>query len=213
MKSQFHAQGDMNELKPPAETLSELPKTLPLRAVALKRSFGMGIDAASIGLIAMTPCLYRLLTLNPLPIKPIIAILSDNATFLCFCLAFSPLPLIYLRLVFRKLLHTSTPGEMFAGVTTITLIPGFTGIVQEIVYASIQYIAMAFGAILGLVTLTVLGIFGLWGDDFNWFVITAFFAAPLLSLIFMSTIYLPHSESDYAAAIDNLCGLEVKRLR
>lgn len=203
----------MNESNLPAETSSILPKTLSLRAVALKRSFGMGIDAASIGLIAITPCLYRLLTLNPLPTKPIVAILSDNATFICFCLAFSPLPLIYLRLVFRKLLHTPTPGELFAGVTTITLIPGFTGIVQEITYASIQYIAMAFGAILGLVTLTAFGIFGLWGDDFTWFAITAFFTVPLLSLIFMSTIYLPHSESDCAAALDNLCGLEAKRLR
>jgi hypothetical protein len=196
----------------PAAT-ERLTATPPLRIVALKRAIGTSLDFTAIGLIAAVPGLYRLLTQNPLPTKPVSAILGDNTMFFCFCLALSPIPLIYLRLVFRKLLHSPTPGEMFAGVTTITLHAGTAGIVSELGYALTQYFTLASSAILGVLILAILIFSGILGKGTGSPDIATLALVPILSIGISSAAYWPHSQSDYQSLLENFSGAVVKRLR
>ena len=192
------------------KTLAIASKSRQLSFIALRRSFGTGIDAIAIGLVAMTPCLFRLFSQNSWIANPLGAIFGDGPTFFCFCLAFSPLPLIYLRIVFHKLLRTPTPGEMFAGATTITLVRGLIGTIQEIVYALFQYFGMAFSSVLAVMILTLVA--SSLGEEFKLFGLVLFLAGPVVSLIILSAAFQPGSESN-ASIFDDLSGLEVEILR
>ena len=197
--------------RPETATLVALPAQ-SLAIVALDRAIGMCIDFTSISMVALAPCLYRYFT-RPVIENSFITIFSDPAMFGCFCLAISPLPLMYLRFVFRKLLRSPTPGEMFAGTIAISLVPGISGVFLELLYAMFQYSALALGAILGLLLISLCLDGGLFEAANSTVRVLAWASLPLFSICFASAANWPRSKSDHASTLDDLCGFEVQRLR
>ena len=181
--------------------------------IALDRAIGVCIDFTAIGLVAFAPCLFRYFS-HPMPVHTFGAIANDYVMFGCFCLAFSPLPLLYLRFVFRRLLRSPTPGEMFAGTVTISQATGISGVYLELVFALLQYYVLALGTALGAMAISVclaLNLFGAANTATQ--TVAAWATLPLFPILVAAAANWPRSQTDLESTIDYLCGFEVKRLR
>lgn len=182
------------------------------RAVALDRAIGNCIDFTAIGLVTLIPCLFRYYS-HPLPDNTFVAIFNDTVMFASFCLTISPLPLLYLRFVFRKLLRSPTPGEMFAGTMPLSEMAGYSALHHELLYGIFQYGSLALGASLGVLAISLYinsGIFGIATETER---AAAWATLPLFALIFAVAANWPRSKSDYGSTVDYLCGYKVRRLR
>jgi len=180
---------------------------------ALDRAIGVCIDFVAIGLVAFVPCLFRYFS-HPKPDNTVVAIFNDYVMFGCFCLAFSPLPLLYLRFVFRKLLRSPTPGEMFAGTVTISQATGISGTYLELLFAVLQYFVLALGTVLGTIVISMCIQLNLFGVANTATQTTAAWAIlPLFPIMAAAAANWPRSQANSESTIDYLCGFEVKRLR
>ncbi len=204
---------EANHIAAVGGTLSVLPTTQSAAKVALKRSTGMTIDLISIGLVALLPVIYHSV-MHGLAAQDILsAVLSDNRIFIYLCLAISPLPMIYLRLVFRKIFRFPTPGEMFAGVSTVTLLPGLAGFLQEAVYSVAQYFTLAFASIFGVMLIVILACSGLLGKDGSPQELLALTIVPVVATLASAVAYWPRSKEDYQSFVDDFSKVRVNRMR
>jgi len=182
------------------------------QAVALDRAIGNCIDFTAISLVTLIPCLFRYYS-HPLPDNTFVAIFNDTVMFASVCLTISPLPLLYLRFVFRKLLRSPTPGEMFAGTMPLSEMAGYSALHHELLYGMFQYGSLALGASLGVLALSLYlnsGYFGLPTETER---AAAWAMLPLFALTFAVAANWPRSKSDYGSTVDYLCGYKVRRLR
>jgi hypothetical protein len=185
----------------------------PASMIALDRAIGVCIDFIAIGLVAFAPCLFRYLK-HPMPDHTFGAIANDYVMFGCFCLAFSPLPLLYLRFVFRRLLRSPTPGEMFAGTVTISHATGLSGVYRELLFAMLQYYILALGTVIGSIAISVCLQLNLFGAANTATQTTAAWSTlPLFPILSAAAANWPRSKAVSESIIDYLCGFEVKRLR
>ncbi len=135
----------MNEARLPAEVAAEA-KLTPVPLVALVRGAGHVIDLFSIALVVLIPLFYHTAArevFNSIDFSfDVVKFLSKSygTTTIGLALVLTPLPIIYLRLFFKRIMKTPTPGETIAGITSYSIAPGFKGIMQESLYGLSQYV-------------------------------------------------------------------------
>lgn len=202
----------MSESEPAAiESANQTHKGRP--QVAMKRAAGGLVDILLSASIALVPFLFHLILawLRPLEIQPTV---SDDVTVVVgFCLAITPIPLIYLRIVFHKVMKAPTPGEIFSGLTAVTMSPIVEGIKQEITHAIGQFVVFASSTILGFIFVAwcvYVGQLGTMQYPGNLIMMTVFV---VYSFTMMSVLYCPRSSSMYQSLIDDRCKVTIKRLR
>ncbi len=188
-------------------------KGTPAWLVGIQRSIGASLDFTSIVLLALSPWFFKFVSgkLNPDAVAGIIR--TDIVLLISICLALSPLSLIYLRIVFHKIMHSPTPGELISGFVSSTNSNGLQGIIQEASYGLAQYFAIS---ITGGQSLLLIAIFLFMGTQTTLFIqnnFLAFTAATILSLILMSRVYWPRSKTSYQSFLDDQCNVVVQRLR
>ena len=83
-------------------------KGTPAWLVGIQRSIGASLDFTSIVLLALSPWFFKFVSgkLNPDAVAGTIR--TDIVLLISICLALSPLSLIYLRIVFHKIMHSPT---------------------------------------------------------------------------------------------------------
>ena len=233
MKSQFHAQGDMNESKLPIEAESEPAteaKLTPVPAVALLRGAGHVFDLLLFAFLTLIPLIYHTSAHEAYDsVKwnlDIVEFLTKayGASMIGLVLALTPLPIIYMRLFFKKLMKTPTPGEMIAGITSYSTAPGIEGVVQESLYGLAEYViclfALVFACIATFIIMYALGIVDLIFQNIGFTFQSDSLIIIIASIIFAGSFitavgfgFVPHSREDIASFFDDYCQLTVKRLR
>jgi hypothetical protein len=224
----------MNEARLPAKAATEA-KLTPVPLVALVRGAGHVIDLFSIALLALIPLLFHQGANFKLPSvgfnNETIELItkSDGASSIGLVLALTPLPIIYLRLFFKRLMKTPTPGETIAGITSYSTASGIEGVIQESLYGLSQYVISIFAAVFACIATCAL-----WGvpcvileiiapsakaEEFLGsysITIAAAYLAVCFVLSFIAAVgivFVPHSREDVASFLDDYFQLEVKRLR
>ncbi len=217
---------------------SDESKLMPVPLVALIRGLGYAIDIFSITLITLIPTLYHtaghkifiamheFLSAEYLNLDVVeFFTKSDGSSTLSFALAISPLPLIYLRIFFKRIMKTATLGESIVGIASYATSPGIKGVLQESFFGLTQYLISAFAAVFACI-----GTFMLIGlsvklaatllPEVAQTSLPDTIAIPvslaLLGAFYISTIasaFAPHSRSDVASFFDDYFHLVVKRLR
>lgn len=133
----------MNELNPPIEAEGETAteaKLTPVPVVALLRGAGHVFDLLLFAFLTLIPLIYHTSAHEAFTsVKwnlDIVEFLTKayGASMIGLVLALTPLPIIYMRIFFKRLMKTPTPGEMIAGVTSYSTAPGIEGVVQESLY-------------------------------------------------------------------------------
>ena len=194
-------------------TTLKLASTTPGWLVGLKRSIGASLDFACIGLLVLSPWFFNSVTGKLKPESLVDFVRTDMVIFLGFCLAMSPLSLIYWRIVFHKIMRSPTPGEMFSGLISSTKSNGLQGVMQEAIYGLAQYFALW---ITGGPTILMVTILMSMGAETSLFIQHNFLwlaAVAIGSLSLMATVYWPRSNTDYQSLIDDECGVIAQRLR
>lgn len=217
-----------------AETQIEVvaqTKLTPVPLVALVRGAGHVIDLFSIALLALIPLLFHQGANFKLPSvgfnNETIELItkSDGASSIGLVLALTPLPIIYLRLFFKRLMKTPTPGETIAGITSYSTASGIEGVIQESLYGLSQYVISIFAAVFAciatfiivsvvyqLINLLTSGI----GSPAASSSLNILIASTVFVVSFVAAVgfgFVPHSREDVASFFDECCQLEVKRLR
>ncbi len=224
----------MNEARLPVKVAAEA-KLTPVPLVALVRGAGHVIDLFSIALVALIPLIFHG---GPNFYVPSIGFdneaielitKSDGASSIGLMLALTPLPIIYLRLFFKRLMKTPTPGETIAGITSYSTASGIDGVIQESLYGLSQYVISTFAAVFACIATCAL-----WGvpcvileiiapgakaEEFLGsysITIAAAYLAVCFVLSFIAAVgigFVPHSRENVASFLDDYFQLEVKRLR
>ncbi|MBP6745349.1 hypothetical protein KA344_08940 [bacterium] len=224
----------MNEARLPAEVATEA-KLTPVPLVALVRGAGHVIDLFSIALVVLIPLFYHTAArevFNSIDFSfDVVKFLSKSygTTTIGLALVLTPLPIIYLRLFFKRLMKTPTPGETIAGITSYSTASGIEGVIQESLYGLSQYVISIFAAVFACIATCAL-----WGvpcvileiiapgakaEEFLGsysITIAAAYLAVCFALSFVAAVgfgFVPHSREDVASFFDECCQLEVKRLR
>ncbi|CAN5505157.1 hypothetical protein BH11CYA1_BH11CYA1_17410 [soil metagenome] len=181
--------------------------------IAIKRAAATIIDFVAIGALTMSPYLmvaFLNLT-NHAPEKGFINDLSNP--IYGFCLASTPIPLIYLRTMFHKRMHVPTPGEFLVGIATRTNKNGAEGNVHEAIYAVVQYLGLLMSGMLVLLFILITTANNGLNHLCYWDDLVQYSAWGLISLSLLSFAYLPNSQIGYQSFIDDLCKISVDRLR
>ncbi|MBP6745348.1 hypothetical protein KA344_08935 [bacterium] len=237
----------MSELNPQLEAKAETQievaaqaKLMPVPLVALARGTGSAIDLFSMAFLALIPLIYDI-TANNFFSNDFFSIVAPNfeslkfmakyygASIIGLVLICTPLPIIYLRLFFKRIMKTPTLGETIAGITSYSIAPGFRGIVQESQYGLSQWLVSSSASIFaGMATYTLWNVArviieiiapgtkseALFGSFHP--VVSAVYILVCFALSFIAAISFsirPRSRTDLASYLDDCCQLEVKRLR
>ena len=221
----------MSELELPAETKAASEAILtPVPLVALVRGSGHVIDLFAIAFLALIPILYHhgancglpSIGFNSETLELITK--SNGAASIGLILALTPLPIIYLRIFFKRIMKTPTPGETVAGITSYSTAPGIEGVIQESLYGLSQYVISIFALVFACIaTFASLGIESwissalLQIDQASFLESNSLlFASTIFAISFIATVgfgFVPHSREDVASFFDDYFQLEVKRLR
>jgi hypothetical protein len=212
------------------ETAAEARLT-PVPLLALVRGSGHVIDLFSIALVALIPLIYHggpnfyvpSIGFNSETMELISK--SDSVSSIGLALALTPLPIIYLRLFFKRLMKMPTPGETIAGITSYSTASGIEGVIQESLYGLSQYVISIFAAVFaciatfiiisvgeGLITRLLPGITSIsTTGSLNILIVTVVFVVSFIAAVGFG--FVPHSREDIASFFDDYFRLEVKRLR
>jgi len=147
-----------------------------------------------------------------------------GASMIGLVLALTPLPIFYMRLFFKRLMKTPTPGEMIAGITSYSTAPGIEGVVQESLYGLAEYVISVFALVFACIATSIIiaaavGMAGLAfpsiGSTFPSssliIIASTIFAGSFITAVGFG--FVPHSRKDIASFFDDYCQLTVKRLR
>lgn len=231
------------QLEAKAETQIEVAaqaKLRPVPLVALARGTGTAIDLFSMAFLALIPVIYDI-TANNFFSNDFFSIVAPNfeslkfmakyygASIIGLALLATPLPIIYLRLFFKRIMKTPTLGETLAGITSYSIAPGFRGIVQESQYGLSQWLVSTYASIFAsMATYTLWNVARVILEiiapgtkpeaHFGSFhpVVSAVYILVSFALSFIAAIsfgFRPRSRTDLASYLDECCQLEVKRLR
>ncbi|MFA6558036.1 MAG: hypothetical protein WCT03_16575 [Candidatus Obscuribacterales bacterium] len=211
---------------------------MPVPLVALIRGLGYAIDIFSITLITLIPMIYYIaaheifsaanqfvlsgrLNLDHIEfyIKPY------GSSMISLMLAISPLPIVYFRFFFKRLMKTATPGESIVGIASYATSPGIEGLLQESLFGLAQYFISAFAVVFACIgTFMVVCPARQLAIDLvpgiNQIPLRGTLEIAICSIIFallyisaVSIALIPHSRSDVASFFDDYFHLVVKRLR
>lgn len=193
----------------PAPAIANSPYWL----VGMKRSIGASLDFTCVVLMALAPWFFEIISRRNNPPNLIVFVRTDAVLVFTLCLVMSPLSLIYLRIVFHRIMHSPTPGEMFSGFISSTTSNGLNGLMQESIYGLAQYFVISITGGQAILLVTIVLFMGaetssFVQNNFLWLAATA-----IVSLCLMSTVYWPRSNTDCRSFIDDQCGVIVQRLR
>jgi len=185
----------------------------PTWEVGIKRSIGASLDFTCVVLMALAPWFFEIISRRNNPPNLLVFVRTDAVLVFTLCLVMSPLSLIYLRLVFHKIMRSPTPGEMLSGFISSTTSNGLKGLMQESIYGLAQYFVISITGGQAILLVTIVLFMGAETSSFIqnnllWLAATAIF-----SLCLMSTVYWPRSKTDCRSFIDDQCGVIVQRLR
>ena len=223
----------MNESNLPAESETATEATLtPVPVVALLRGAGHVIDLMLFAFLALIPLIFHTSAHEAYTSAKwnldIVEFLTKayGASMIGLVLALTPLPIIYMRLFFKRLMKTPTPGEMIAGITSYSTASGIEGIVQESLYGLAEYVISIFAlAAAGLATFFIVAIGeilvsqlvpSIAASSSTVSLTVIIFSASILSVLFITAVgfgFVPHSREDIASFFDDYCQLTVQRLR
>ncbi len=178
----------------------------------MKRGAASTFDFTAIGLLALAPWLLKQVQHLSIIAAPSALISDESLLIFGMFLAMTPIPLIYWRIFFHKLMRSPTPGEFLAGVATITK-EGWRGFEDEAIYGLAQYFLL-FGS--GMPLLLFVLVCSCTGRlDYGIIKMATYVLLPVFiwSLLLMSLVYWPRSKSNYQSFIDDQCKISVDRLR
>lgn len=224
----------MEELELPAKAATQA-KLTPVPIVALVRGAGHVIDLFVVAFLTLIPLFYN----KGANSEPLFIIFDSKTIELItkpggagnigLLLALTPFPIIYLRLFFKRLMKTPTPGETIAGITSYSTASGIEGVIQESLYGLSQYVISTFAAVFAcIVTCALWGVPcvileiiapGAKAEEFLGsysITIAAAYLAVCFVLSFIAAVgivFVPHSRENLASFFDDYFQLEVKRLR
>lgn len=227
----------MEELELPAEVTTEAhievatqANLTPVPLVALMRGTGHVIDLFSIALVVLIPLFYHTAARVDFSFD-VLKFLSKSygTTTIGLALVLTPLPIIYLRLFFKRIMKMPTPGETIAGITSYSIASGFKGIMQESLYGLSQYVIICIA--MGMACISTCTLWGVasvlqgiiapsakMGELLGSFHITIVSAYLSVCFVFsfiaaVGIVFVPHSRVNVASFLDDYFRLEVKRLR
>ncbi len=198
--------------------------------LALLRGASLAIDFVLVGTLALVPMLFHGGALELPNIgfnKETLEVIAkaNGASLIGVFLALTPLPIIYLRLLFKRVMKSPTPGEAIVGITSYSNSAGIEGAIQEILYGLAQYFMSAFALVFGCLAAFIATLlpFNLIQDFIPWLYLSSLpgaveitLAATIYALSYIAAVgfaFVPHSRTDLASYFDDNCQLEVKRLR
>ncbi|MFA6210674.1 MAG: hypothetical protein WCT03_16585 [Candidatus Obscuribacterales bacterium] len=197
----------------PVEVAIEHSASLGKTQVAIRRGVGTVVDVLFSCSFSLIPVLFYAVSKSAHPLEKATTINGDITAVIGWTLALTPIPLIYLRIAFHKIMHSPTPGESLSGLMTLGALTNEAGIKQEAKHALGQYLIFALstttavGFVWWCVHIGKIGTLQLPGLLIAIAVILCF------SFILISIAFLPRSNSQYQSLIDDIYKVVVKRLR
>ena len=207
------------------------PKLMPVPLVALLRGASLTIDVLSVAFLALLPVIYHQGDGSTLPMIGFnhetieLVTKSHGASTIGLLLAFTPLPVIYLRLIFKRVMKSPTLGEAIVGITSYAKTPGIEGATQELLYGLTQYVVTILAAIFACVatvfiTMVPMALIRLLLPQVDLITLPVNFQIAIYASIYTASFisivafnYLPHSRTDITTYCDDYFQLEVKKLR
>jgi len=228
------------QVQPKAKAPAQLPtiteaKLLPVPMVGLARGMGNIIDLSSVVFLALIPVIYDIAT------NGIISKVTPNFECLVFmakhygasitglALIATPIPIIYLRLFFKRIVRSPTLGETIVGFTSDSIAPGFEGVKQESLYGLHQWLISVYAYLFAFIATftfwgltratieilapgakaeTLLGSFPILANVA--YMLCCFVVSYIAALSFG---FQPRSRTDLTSYSDRCCKLTVKHLR
>jgi len=212
------------------ETITEA-KLTPVPVVALLRGAGHVFDLLLFAFLALIPLIYHTAAHEAFTsVKwnlDIVEFLTKayGASMIGLVLALTPLPIIYMRILFKRLMKTPTPGEMIAGITSYSTALGIEGVVQESLYGLAEYVISLFAVVFACIATHIITaaavelldlVFHRIGltppsDNLTILIASTIFAGSFITAVGFG--FVPHSREDIASFFDDYCRLTAKRLR
>ncbi len=176
-------------------------------SMSIRRSLALLVDLTIASLFCLTPTICQIFSGGILILNgDFLSLAQKNAAAsILFALMLTPLPLLYLRFVFKMWLHSNTPGERITGI--INNGSGQSMWSREQSCGLWQYVLVFFAALFSVLMTVLLASItmnispGLKSLDTTGGLLCLIYA-PLVFFVTLVAAYYPHAKSGYESTLD-----------